>query len=304
MKYINHVAILAILLLAGCAEAPVDDAESKADSKVTKITITTGDGNFTGPSNIIDWSTQNWLLGDEPPTWNYQFDAPVRILSAFANVTYDFPNPVIGGGVRTELTTWHGVDEGDGARMSSHRFFNHDDQYTGGQVIANFDMEIPAGGLIVREGASYAFAIGHYYVDAIGPNAPAATGIVDLVYEEIAPAANWMGFTNQEVSLEGGLCLAPLDINAQITTEIAVESLEGLRIAISGNNEISGDVDFMVYVDGERIMHGASPGALEMVELGPQGLAGLQVGDKLEFMIFNCQPQLSTIDWSIQWAQA
>lgn len=294
------IVLLVALALAGCiTDAPLQ--ETLPDAEPTKLTITTGEGNFTGPSSTIDWSTQQWILGEAPPTWHYDFDGAVRILSAYANVTYQFPNPVFGGGVRTELTTWHGVNEG-ADYMSSHRFFDHDDQFTGGEVTAFFDMEIPAGGLIVHDAATYAFAIGHYYMDGVGPNAPTALGVVDLVYEPIE-TPTWNPPTIQQVSLEGGYCVAPLAVNADHVVQLPVESKNGLRIMISGNNQILGDVDFLVNGNDGRIMHGASPGAFEMVELGPHGLAPFEIGDTIELMIFNCQPQVSTIEWSVQWAQ-
>jgi hypothetical protein len=296
------LVVLAALMLAGCTTT--SEPEPLPESQIKKITLTTGEGNFTGPSNVIDWSTQNWLLGEAPPTWNYDFGGSVRILTAYANVTFDFPNPVVGGGARTELTSWHGVDEGAGGTMSSHRFFDNDDQFLGGEVTAAFNLEIPAGGLIVRESAAYAFAIGHYYTDGVGVNAPAASGVVDLTYEAITGNTTWLEPVHNQVSLEGGYCLSSIDVNADLVVDLAVESLNGLRILIEGDNEILGDVDFMVSVAGERIMHGASPGAFEMVELGPEGLERFAIGDKLELMIFNCQPQVSNIDWSIQWAQA
>lgn len=295
-------ALLVALAFAGCtSETPssFENNEGEVLQPMTK-TLVLGE-DLTGHNGILDWSTQDWLLGNAPPTYEYQFNETVRITSAIAEIEYNFPNLVIGGGVRTELTTWHGI-RADGDYMTAHRFYDAPDQHAGGVLTGLFDMEIPAGGLLIPAGNSYVFSVGHYYTDGIGPNAPQATGYVDITYET-ATAPMFSEPTRSATSLQGGLCAVPADINARLDVPLSIESTEGLRIRVEGNNGILGDVDFFVSGPEGTMMHGAGPGSIEDVTIGPEGFGNLTVGDEVTLTVFNCHPQLSDIDYHIYWAQ-
>ncbi|MGB1696932.1 MAG: hypothetical protein ACPHK8_00870 [Thermoplasmatota archaeon] len=293
-------AVLAAVLAIGFSGCVADETTPRPGGPKV-MHLETG-RELIGGTETIDWNTLDWLQGIEPPTWEYEPEAPIRILHAYANVTYEFPQPLLGGGVRTDLTTWHGYKDEHGAFMSSHRFFDHTDQNPE-TVTAYFDMEMPRGGLAIGAGQTYAVSIGHYYTDGKGDAAPTAHANVTIVYEPLTPV-NYARAGQASIELLGGLCVVPADIDAQHSFELPIESLQGFYFTTMQNRANLGDVDFVVHWNGERIMHGAGPGRWENVTLTEAGMADMNLGDILEVTVFNCHPNLNQITYAWGWGQA